>query len=408
MGGDMNSIPGSFRILPVEASKAEDLNTIKAEFGIGQNSRSVFFRTRDAGLTPSPEAWFCLALLPSMKLGVDLSLDAPLSPRLLDSADRLKDIFCSWHPEYYRANLLGVVPATDTPSPGNGVGVFFTGGMDSFYTLLKHRDEITHVIFIHGVDVGLRDTRLRRQVSDMLNCVGKEFGIGVIELESNIRGFMEYHDINWEIGHGAAFACVGHLLAPHFRRIYIPSSFTYADLFPWGSHPLTDPLWSSENLEFVHDGNEASRPQKAALLAESDIALRFLRVCFHNVDSAYNCGECEKCIRTKINLQVAGALDRCVTFPDKLDLKKTKRLFIVGDAGRAFLKENLHALENRPEEKELYEILLRLYRRPIWLSRLHAQFWRRMRVWKRSIRRRLGREPRTLWPVLGGDDADFR
>lgn len=404
----MNSISESFHMSSVEASNAEGLSTIKAEFGIGQNSRSIFFRTRDAELTPSPEAWFCLALLPSKKLGVDLSLDAPLSPRLLDSADRLKDIFCSWYPEYYRANFLGVVPATDTPSPGNGVGVFFTGGMDSFYTLLKHRDEITHVIFIHGIDVGLRDTRLRQQVSDMLSHVGQEFGVSVIEIESNIRGFLEHYDIDWSVGHGGAFACVGHLLAPYFKRIYIPSSFTYANLFPWGSHPLTDPLWSSEALEFVHDGNEAGRPQKAALLAQSDIALRFLRVCFHNVDSAYNCGQCEKCMRTMINLQAAGALDRCVTFPDKLDLRQIKRLFIAGDAGRAFLKENLHALENRPEEKHLYEILLRLCRRPIWLSRLHALFWRRMRVWKRSIRRRLGLEPRTQWPVLGGDDADLR
>lgn len=401
----MSTTTEKFRIVSVDVSNADGLSTVKAEFVTGAGKRAVFFKTGDAILTPSSEAWFFLSLLPSMKLGVDFCLDAPISPRLLGAADRLSDIYCSWYADFHRAGLLDAAPATIFPAPGQGVGVFFTGGMDSFYTLLKHRDEITHVIFVHGIDVGLRDTRLRQQVSEMLSHVGQKFGMGVIEIESNIRGFLEHYDIDWAVGHGDAFACTGHLLAPYFKRIYIPSSFTYANLFPWGTHPLTDPLRSSEALEFVHDGNEAGRPQKAALLAKSDIALRFLRVCFHNVDSAYNCGQCEKCIRTMINLQAAGALGRCTTFPDKLDLKQIRRLSITGDAGRAFLKENLHALENRPEEKELYEILLRLYRRPIWLTRLHAQFWRRIRVWKRSVRRRLGLEPRRETPVLGGDDV---
>jgi hypothetical protein len=393
-----------FSIASTEADSVNGLSTLKLELGPGSNSRSVFFRTRDAVLAPNPEAWFCLALLPSMKLGVDLCLDALPSPKLLGAVDRLSDIYCSWYPDFHRASLPEARLANNPQVHGEGVASFFTGGMDSFYTLLKHRDEITHVIFVHGIDVGLRDMRLRRQVSDMLERVGREFGVGVIEIESNIRGFFEHHQINWEAGHGAAFTCIGHLLASSFRRIYIPSSFTYAELFPWGSHPLTDPLWSSESLEFVHDGSEASRVQKAVLLAQSDVALQSLRVCFHNLDSAYNCGRCEKCVRTMINLHAAGALARCTTFPNKLDLKRVRRLAVMKDCERAFLRENLRALENRPEDRELYEILRKLLQRPIWLSRLHVQFWRRMRVWKRSFRRRLGLEPRWQWPVLGGDD----
>lgn len=400
----MKSISENFRIVSVEVSSADGWNTIKAEFEAGSKSRSIFFRSRNAKLTPSPEAWFCLALLPAMRQGADLQIDGPMSPQLIRSSDLLMDIFCSWRPDFRRASLSGWSHAQAKATSDKGVGTFFTGGMDSFYTLLKHRDEITHVIFVHGVDVGLRDLRLRQQVSDMLKRVGQEFGVDVIEIESNIRGFLEHYEIDWELGHGAAFACIGHLLAPNFNQIYIPSSYSYADLFPWGSHPLTDPLWGSESLEFIHDGNEATRAKKAVLLAKSDIALQSLRVCFHNLDSAYNCGQCEKCIRTMINLQAAGALSRCTTFPNQLDLKQIKRLSITGDTKRAFLKENIQALEDRPEEKELYEILLRLYRRPVWLSWLHEQFWRRMRVWKRSIRRRFGLEPRHQWPVLGGDD----
>lgn len=390
----MNSIPENFRIVSVETSSADGLNTVKAELGFGSDTRSVFFRTSDAELTPSPEAWFCLALLPAMKQGADLGIDAAMSPRLLQAAGRLMDIFCSWYPDFHRTRLLGTSPTSDSSPVGTGVGSFFTGGMDSFYTLLKHREEITHVIFVHGADVSLGDTKLRHQVSTMLSRVENELKVTVIEIESNVSDFLRSNGIGWDVGHIAGLTAIGHLLAPHLKRIYIPSSFTYAELFPWGSHPLSDPLWSSGRLEFVHDGNEASRVQKAALLASSDLALQSLRVCFRNYpDSAYNCGTCEKCVRTMINLRAAGALDRCTTFPNRLDLSRVKRLAITKESERAFLRENLRALESH-EDRELHNTLLRMYRRPIWLSQLYAQFSRRIWTWKRSLRRRLGLESR--------------
>lgn len=402
----MTSVRNGVRITVMETDAVDGLNAVEAKMEAGPHSRSVYFRTRDAVLTPSPEAWFCLALLPSMKLGADLFLDAPMSPRLLGAADRLSDIYCSWYADYHRGSLPDARPATTLSRPGEGVATLFTGGMDSFYTLLKHHNEITHLIFVHGADVDLRDRKLRSQVSDMLDRVGREFGVEVIEIESSVRGFLEHYGIDWGMGHVAAFASIGHFLAPYFKRIYIPSTFTYVDLFPWGSHPLTDPLWSSEGLEFVHDGSEASRVQKAALLAKSDVALQSLRVCFVNGHSAYNCGRCEKCVRTMINLHATGALARCTTFPNKLDLRRVKRLDITKESERAFLRENMRALESRPEDRELYEILLKLLQRPLWRSRLRAQFWRRMRTWKRSIRRRLGLESRRQWPALDWDDGD--
>ena len=43
------------------------------------------------------------------------------------------------------------------------------------------------------------------------------------------------------------------------------ASHTYADPLPWASHPLVDPLWSTESLQFCHHGAEALRT--AELLA---------------------------------------------------------------------------------------------------------------------------------------------
>ena len=40
--------------------------------------------------------------------------------------------------------------------------------------------------------------------------------------------------------HGVALAAVAHLLAPTFGEILIGGTHTYSDLFPWGSHPISD------------------------------------------------------------------------------------------------------------------------------------------------------------------------
>ena len=61
---------------------------------------------------------------------------------------------------------------------------------------------------------------------------------GLVEV---LGGFVDWG----HTGHGVALAAIGHLLAPAFERLYVPSSVYWADLFNWGSHPLLDPLWSS-------------------------------------------------------------------------------------------------------------------------------------------------------------------
>ena len=37
----------------------------------------------------------------------------------------------------------------------SGVACFFSGGLDSFHTHLKHREEVTHIIFVYGFDIAL-------------------------------------------------------------------------------------------------------------------------------------------------------------------------------------------------------------------------------------------------------------
>src|SRR5207237_184203 len=179
-----------------------------------------------------------------------------------------------------------------------------SGGLDSFYTLLKHREEITHLILVHGFDMELRAVRRREQVANVLKRAAADLGKPLIEVETNLRAFADRY-VGWsEHYFGSALASVALLLSGVLGKVYVGASFTeeVSVPMPWGSHPHLDPLWSTEATKIVFDGMECGRPAKAARIADSEVALHSLRVCWESPDGTYNCGRCEKCLRTMVNL----------------------------------------------------------------------------------------------------------
>ena len=216
---------------------------------------------------------------------------------------------------------------------------------------MKHQGDvdrrITHLLFVHGFDIPLPAVDLYANVADHLRQLAAVLGMELILCSTNLRTLTD-RALDWGLhAHGAALASVAICLSQGLRVAFIPASHTYADGFPWGSHPTLDPLWSTQTMEIVHDGCEANRVQKVQRqIAHSSVALDHLRVCWQNRRSLYNCGECEKCIRTMINLRVCDVLERCRTFPSTLDLNLVKNVVIRDDSTRAFVRENLTALRD--------------------------------------------------------------
>ena len=342
---------------------------MKAELRPGSESYDIFFRSDDISLTKNNDALFSVGLLPSMRAGSALVTERTISQRLFQSLESICDFYCALNPSLKRIQIKNIITEQKDPPKENRVGVFFSAGVDSFYTLLKHQEEITDLIFIHGFDIPLDNDALRRRVSEMIREIGLHFGKRVIEVETNLRSFIHPY-LRWLHSHGVTFASVGNLLFPFFRRIYIPASHTYANaiFYLLGSHPALDPLWSTETLEFVHDGCEATRVEKVALLSKSEVALKFLRVCGQDPDGGFNCGRCEKCIRTKINLHIADSLDRCATFDNQLDPRQIEKIPLKEMGPRLFVEDNLSALKGRPGDRALYDILRKVFKQSWWIK----------------------------------------
>ena len=235
-------------------------------------------------------------------------------PLLASNLETIRDIFAAWIDGGHRAPLNFAV-SSDTAPAYSGVSLFFSGGVDSFYSLIKHREEVENLVLIHGFDVPLADTRTWDLTEAHAREAARIFGKRLIVVRTNLHFEQPSVPGGWAMYGGAALAAVAHAIAPNHGKIYIASGYSYSQLRPLGTHPLLDPLWSTESVQIVHDGGN-TRINKLRVLAQYPEALSRLRVCWEN-EGNYNCGRCEKCIRTMLGLRALG-VERCAAFPDTL------------------------------------------------------------------------------------------
>lgn len=363
---------------------SQGTSALVASIRTGQDADEVWFRTAGQLCCPVADPLVPLLLFPAMRLGLPLTVDGPVSSGLLRCAERVQQVKSVWDIS------IGEVPvrAAEIAScrvGGSAVGCFFSGGVDSFYTLQRHRPEVTHLIFVHGFDIPLRRTAFRERVSAELHRLARELELELVEVETNLRDYSDRY-VGWDDYHGAAMAAVAHFLSPGFGKIYFPATYAYAFLSAYGSHPGLDPLWSTESLEIVHDGCEANRFEKIQALTDWEFAIRNLRVCWQCVEGRLNCGRCRKCLWTMAFLRACGALERAETFGAPLDLDALRRFPPTRLDEIARYVGALRAVEQAGEDPNLAEVL----RDGLAAARQRRSTEARVGRWIRRIARLIG------------------
>lgn len=286
----------------------------------------------DTDLVTHGDLAHAVLLLPAMRSGRDLELDAAVSSRRLDQGERIQDVLLTWdrflrprHRWYRRVRVTAPVPE-EPLARAPGTLCLFTGGVDSFHTVITERHRIDALLYIHGFDVDLDDEPLRRQVGDHLRRAAEGLDLPLVELESDLRDAGHGVHVGWDDHHGAALVATASSLTHRFGHLLVPATHTYAHLEGLGSHPLLDPLWSGDRLTVEHVGAQHTRVDKIRALADEPVAREHLRVCWENRDGRYNCGRCEKCVRTGVAVRLAGAEGRFPTInaPSLRDVASTR------------------------------------------------------------------------------------
>jgi hypothetical protein len=213
--------------------------------------------------------------------------------------------------------------------------LLFSGGLDATATLIRHHDEPLILVTVRGADIPLDDVAQWSQCLSHISMVSHRYEHAVVT--SNLREFYTAEVearllFGWwgRLQHGHAL--LG-LLAPismvtGARISYIASSYDVP--MAWGSTPQTDELLAWADARCVHDAANLSRQKKAELIvsaAKSCGKPTPLRVCYSEVQRDGNCGRCEKCYRTIMNLVLSGADPRDFglpmsprTYPDLFNL----------------------------------------------------------------------------------------
>jgi hypothetical protein len=279
----------------------------------------LWYESDEAELFPAPEAFATALLLPALQRGRRLTLDVPVSATWLSNVARLLNVWREWwgYPELLpRAATHSEMDAARNADSGEGgesatreTALCFSGGVDSFYTLLHGDDAPAMLVAAHGFDIPLRDAARMDAFRESLRAAASSVGARPVVIRTNFREHTAAGRPGlWERAHGGALAALGHLLSGRAGRLVISSTYQKLYARPWGSSPLTDKLWSSERVEVSHYGEWAGREEKLRFLAREPLAREHLRVCWENRAARGNCSRCGKCLVTMLLLAELGAL----------------------------------------------------------------------------------------------------
>jgi hypothetical protein len=281
----------------------------------------AFPRELESFVAGTADTFVPMLLVPCLEKGEPLEIVPPISRQLARRIPRIMDVLLSLFPNFHRISVKLNVREEPAQSSGHAVASLFSGGVDSFYTLLKGFTpgtdpdlRPTQLFFMRGLEQPLDQSSGADATLDIVREIAQQSGVGLLWGETNLRLLF---GLNYELYYHAS-ALIGSALALSrgIKRLLVPSTFAYGQLIPWGSHPLLDELWSIESMEVIHDGAEARRVDKISMLARDHRSVfRHLRVCLKNQAGPGNCGRCQKCARTMMALELIGALADAPTFP---------------------------------------------------------------------------------------------
>lgn len=292
----------------------------------------LYFETADLAaddLASQADPFLVACAIPALRHGERrITVDGEVSPELLQGLTTVM----AWMRHWFRpgAQLPHLELRAETrPAPGSQggrAGFFFSGGVDSLATLRcnrlqfpdSHPGSILDGLLVFGLEIDQPDAFA--YALDAIQELAVETGVTLVPVFTNVRSLDDDWDFYRDEFQGAILASVGHALSGRLSVLSIAATYDIANLGPWGSHPLVDPNFSTHHLRVNHDGVALSRLEKVRLLLDWPTALRRMRVC--NEVARYsaaslNCGTCEKCLRTKLELLALGALDRADAFPGK-------------------------------------------------------------------------------------------
>ena len=264
---------------------------------------------------------FIIAFLElAMEKGANIYYETPASEELIYNLETYMIPVISYNiKELKNISLYGKMINLKMETEGV-VGTGFSGGVDSFYSVLSHRNtkfksrEVTHVMLgvngaaMSGISEDLDQIWFEGEKERFLP-ITKELGVELITVNSNISLLNDYKEY-LQGGDTIVTSSFVHILRKLFG-VYYWASAVRADGFKFSKNDgnlmemFISPLVSMQGLNFVLDGEQVSRIEKVEFIADNECVQKSIDVC----GELGNCGKCNKCLRTMGELYALGKLE---------------------------------------------------------------------------------------------------
>lgn len=307
---------------------------------------------------------FFVGLLPyALSKGYSIESEAPISEKLMYQVQN--HLLPGLH-KYGEMSLINVIAETTSTklNTQKAVGTGFSGGVDSFYTLASHLDSqlkgfrVTHLTFLnvgsHGDFGGSEARKLFNERSQLAKDFSGKMEMELILIDSNIS---EIINMTYIKSHTFRSLAAILILQKLFNVYYYSSGYelnhfeiTKEDTAAYDL--LSMHVLSTEDTSFYSTGSTSTRLEKVKYISDYKPSYDFLNVC---QVSEHNCGTCEKCRRTMLELYATSNLDK---YAKVFDVKK----FYENKNNR------LGYLLFQKEKKDYHEVLIKFKEENITIS----------------------------------------
>ena len=347
-------------------------------FPAGVPDRMTWSVVRNSGVTFSDrsDTFLVGVLAMAMKLGQSVELEGEISTQLAQGAETYQDILSTWWPELFQrveVSMASVNLRKRDERPA-GVGCCFSGGIDSFGALMELRPPInrypefgiTHALMINGFDqiADLNQTGVSRQMQRVYSKALEQWGVRLVMIHSNLKLFRDAVFSRRELvrSFGSPLTACAYALSPVFGRFNLSghATYRYEDLKPMGSHPMLDHHLSTDQLQVIHLGSSLSRSEKLETMVSEAPVRQSLCVCVRppifvaDTGEVLNCGDCEKCIRTIVMLDIIGQLGNFPTFRHRKDISAYKDSGLLSKIPQMFLQDLIGMAKRHQRDDWLY------------------------------------------------------
>lgn len=269
--------------------------------------------------------------------GCDLHLEGRVTSDLLVSLDEYVMVWSVWRPDLFCRIELSADEevAVELRPARRGAVMGFSGGVDAGFALAAHSTgrlgrlsrDIDLGVLVVGWDLRHGDEEALRLAEAKAKRALDAYGVGLAVVSTNWKD--DFCNA-WFMGFNAGLTAILHTFSGTHSAAIHATDRDYLDelgVLPYGSHMVINHLLGHPGFPVVSTGGTHNRTERVAFLADHPALLEDLRVCYQPHAGGGNCGHCEKCVRTQLEMRATGIpTDHVFPSPFTLDDIRSMRV----------------------------------------------------------------------------------